>query len=509
MILWLIVFLAGAVLMGLELAGSRVLAPYFGGSIFVWGSLIGTFLAALSAGYYLGGRIADRAPRAWVLGSLLLLASILILLIPPIFPAVCQAIVSRDFGPRLNPLLATLSLFFFPSLLMGTTSPFAVKLAASNLAAVGGVAGTLYALSTVGSIAGTLGTAFYLIPALGTRAILYLLAASLLITASLVFLVHLRGPRIYNILPCLLLLLSATSPCRATSPLLPEGAKILLERDSAYHRIFVYDLGGSRYLRCDNVLHGKMPVGDIYGEGLGYTNYFDLAFLFKQDIRKVLFIGLGSGTGAKRFLRNYPGVRIDVAEIDPVIIQVAKRYFGARESERLKIHAEDGRLFLLRSRQKYDAILLDAYYRDSLPFHLTTQEFFQLVKKHLTEGGVLVNNIIGPLEGSKNKLFRSIFRTEKVVFGQVYVFPVWLEPMLATPPDPRAPMNIMLVALNSRRSFLRQDISQKARELQGKLIPDPLLIERASALYDKKISDAEVRLLTDNYAPVDALIHLW
>ena len=152
MVLWLIVFMAGAILMSLEIVGSRVLAPYFGGSIFVWGSLIGVFLAALSSGYYLGGKVADLLPRAWLLGVFLILGALLIFLIPLSFPFLCQAIATRDFGPRLNPLIATTCLFFLPSLMMGAVSPFAIKLAASSLAELGGVAGTLYAISTIGSV---------------------------------------------------------------------------------------------------------------------------------------------------------------------------------------------------------------------------------------------------------------------------------------------------------------------------------------------------------------------
>ncbi len=510
MILWLIVFMAGAILMSLEIVGSRVLAPYFGGSIFVWGSLIGVFLTALSSGYYLGGKVADLLPRAWLLGVFLLLGALLIFLIPLAFPFLCQAIATRDFGPRFNPLIATTCLFFLPSLMMGAVSPFAIKLAASSLAELGGVAGTLYAISTIGSVVGTLGTAFYLIPALGTRAILYLLAISLCITAILAFAFHLKTLKrplaACLLFPLILVLNSSSSMALASSA---EQVTILLERDSAYHHIWVYDAKGYRFLKCDNVWHGQMPSGDIYGEGLAYTNYFDLGFLFKKDIKKVLFIGLGSGTGPKRFFRNYPEVQIEVAEVDPVIVQIAKQYFGVNESERLKIHVQDGRMFLFRSQQKYDLIVLDAYYRDNIPFFLATKEFFQLAKEHLTPGGVLVNNVIGTLEGSKNKIFRSIYRTESVVFDRVYVFPVWLDPWLAGSANSEQLMNLMLVAVNSAEDFSKEQLIGQAQGLQGKAVKDPYLVKRASAIHLKEIPTSDVPVLTDDYAPVDALIHLW
>lgn len=181
-LLLLIAFLAGAILMALELVGSRLLAPSFGGSIFVWGSLIGVFLAALSLGYYLGGGLVDRRPSASLLAFFLIGAGLFVLLLPRYGASVCDAILIRDFGPRANPLIACMALFFLPGMLMAVTSPFVIRLTARSIKQVGKTAGAVYAISTVGSIVGTLGTAFYLIPAIGTRALLTLLGVSLILT---------------------------------------------------------------------------------------------------------------------------------------------------------------------------------------------------------------------------------------------------------------------------------------------------------------------------------------
>ena len=181
-LLLLIAFLSGAILMALELVGSRLLAPSFGGSIFVWGSLIGVFLAALSLGYYLGGGLVDRRPSASLLAFFLIGASLFVLLLPRYGASVCDAILIRDFGPRANPLVACMALFFLPGMLMAVTSPFVIRLTARSIKHVGKTAGAVYAISTMGSIAGTLGTAFYLIPAIGTRALLTLLGVSLILT---------------------------------------------------------------------------------------------------------------------------------------------------------------------------------------------------------------------------------------------------------------------------------------------------------------------------------------
>lgn len=194
MTLKIIVFGSGAVLMGLQIVGSRILAPYFGSSVYVWGSLIGIFLAALSVGYYLGGRAADRWPRPAVLTSTLSTAGLLIFLLPVLSRPVLAALTDWDLGWRTSPLLASVVLFSLPSILMGVTSPFAIRLAATDLATVGNTAGMMYAISTAGSITGTLLTAFVLVPAMGVRAILYALGTSLIVLGSLLAWRSTRAP---------------------------------------------------------------------------------------------------------------------------------------------------------------------------------------------------------------------------------------------------------------------------------------------------------------------------
>ncbi|MCL6554655.1 MAG: fused MFS/spermidine synthase, partial [Firmicutes bacterium] len=179
MVLRVVVFGSGAILMGLEIVGSRLIAPFFGSSVFVWGGLISIFLGALSLGYYLGGTMADRWPRAGVLAMLLALAGGTVLALNVAARPVLVAFDAWNLGPRLGPLLASVALFAVPSILMGTTSPFAIKLVAHDLATVGTSAGVLYALSTAGSIFGTIATAFFLIPSMGVRAILVLLGGGL------------------------------------------------------------------------------------------------------------------------------------------------------------------------------------------------------------------------------------------------------------------------------------------------------------------------------------------
>src|ERR671910_2287435 len=180
------VFLAGGALLGLEIAASRVLAPYFGNSLYVWGALIGVVLAGLSTGYWVGGAVADRYPTPRLLVAILGASSVLVLAIPYVDDQVLEWIVEWDPGPRLDPLLATICLFGVQSVLLGTVSPIAVRLKARSLEGLGRTAGRLFAISTAGSIAGTFATAFWLIPELGTDQVLAVGALGLVIAAAAV-----------------------------------------------------------------------------------------------------------------------------------------------------------------------------------------------------------------------------------------------------------------------------------------------------------------------------------
>ncbi|MDQ7829600.1 MAG: fused MFS/spermidine synthase [Armatimonadota bacterium] len=493
-VLRVVVFGAGAVLMGLEIVGSRVLAPFFGSSVYVWGSLISIFLAALSAGYYLGGVLADRRPSPGVLALALLSAGGLILLLPVLAPPVLEAFADRDLGPRLSPLLASILLFAPPGVLLGMTSPFAVKLAATDLATVGNVAGVLYAISTAGSIAGTLLTAFFLIPTFGVRTILYTLGGALVLFSALLA-VRVRVPR-----PALTALLVAgllVPPALAA----PAEPRILLERDTAYHHLIVMEQGTVRYLRFNRSIQGGMYLNDPYLSPLAYTDYVHLAWLFHPQIRRVLVVGLGAGSVPKRFWRDYPQVVIDSVEIDPVVVEVAKQYFAVREDARHRIIVSDGRVFLRRTDQRYDLIVMDAYHHDGIPFHLVTREFFELARTRLTPSGVIAANIVGALEGRESKLFRAIYKTYGQVFPGLYPFPVNYLPER----DGETVRTIILIA-TARTGLTRAQLTEGARTLRRRrFITFPLFDRFVANLYDRPIPTSDVPVLTDDYAPVDIL----
>ncbi len=485
------VFVVGAVLLGLEIVGSRVLAPYFGSSIFVWGSLISTFLAGLTIGYYVGGFMADRKPRLLAMAVLILISGIMTALLPYIATPVNRAIVSVDFGPRLNPLLATLSLFFLPSVFMGTISPYAIKLAASSLATIGNTAGSMYAISTAGSIVGALGTAFYLIQVIGVRNILRSLGITLVVLATLLLVVslvaHRRRQRDMVVGGVLIALFLGVSPAVA--------AVTLYEKDSLYHHIIVTEEGGERNLRFDRLRQSALDLKDPDRMVFQYTQYLHLALVFHDHPQRALVIGLGGGSAPRRFHLDYPWLDIDVAELDPEVVNVAKRYFLFKESERLKVEAVDGRIFIHKTPHRYDMVFLDAYYADAIPFHLTTQEFLQELKQKLTPNGIVVANVIGSIRGAQSKLFRSMLKTLQSEFKQTYVFPV------------EGIGNIIVIATQDKEPMGKQEILLRARRLEEQHKVHFPLEQFAHTYVTNGIPTDDVPVLTDDYAPVDGLLH--
>jgi spermidine synthase len=490
-LLQLTVFVVGAALLGLEIIGSRVLAPYFGGSIFVWGSLISTFLAGLTIGYYTGGFLADRKPRLVPMAVLILVAGVLVVILPVVAPPVNRAIAGVDFGARLNPLLATLCLFFLPSVFMGTVSPYAIKLAASSLATIGNTAGLIYAISTAGSILGALLTAFYLIQVIGVRSILYSIGMTLMALAMLLIIIN-RATRgrlgkqavAWGVLAILLGGLPAVA-----------AVNILYEKDSLYHHIIVTEDDNMRTLRFDRLRQSALDLKDPDRMVFQYTRYLHLAMAFHDDPRRALFIGLGGGSAPRRFQRDYPTLLIDVAELDPEVVSVAKRYFLFEENDRMKVQAVDGRIFLQKTPHHYDMIFLDAYYADAIPFHLTTREFLKELKAKLTPTGIVVSNIIGTVRGPDSKLFRSILKTLETEFAQTYVFPV------------EEVSNIIVIATQGKDRLGKQEVMRRSRRLEDEHKVQ-LPIERFAHTYVlERIPRDDVPVLTDDYAPVDGLLH--
>jgi len=540
-----IVFTSGAVLMALEMLGSRILAPYFGNSIFVWGSLISVFMAALSVGYFAGGYYADKRPHLSTMALVLAAAGFFTVILPWLAPPINNLITEIDLGPRFGPLTAAFCLFFVPSLFMGMVSPLAIRLAVTKLETVGNTAGNLYAVSTLGSIFGTLVTSFFLIAVMGVRRILFLLGIILFALAAAAIWMALtqdppagegggresaasrsrqaeqpakkkkkKGGRIVRsstagVVLCLALagLLSAWAgggtAWAISAPSDLYATKTLYDKDSLYHHILVVDQGGVRYLKFDASWQSGMDLRRPDALVFEYTHYFHLGPLLVPSAQRALFIGLGGGSVPKNFRINYPQLKMEAAEIDPEVIRVAKTYFYVEEDEYLQCIDRDGRMFLRKSDTLYDLIFLDAYQADSIPFHLSTKEFLEEVAAHLQPDGVVISNIIGAVAGPKSRLFRSMYKTYLSVFPQVHVFPV----KVAGYEGDTLPRNIIVVASKKAAAPDFAALRMIAAERQEELPVPSDLVGIIDNRYTKEIPVGDVPLLTDDYAPVDILMH--
>lgn len=528
-----VVFVSGAVQMALEIVGSRILAPYFGNSIFVWGSLISVFLASLSVGYFVGGTYADRRPTLGTLAVILAIPGAMITLLPWFTEPINSVLADADIGPRLGPLLASLLLFFAPSVFLGMVSPFAIKLKVKQLETVGNTAGSLYAISTLGSIVGTLGTSFFLITWLGVRLIVHVLGLILLLLAGVVAGTarasastispregkrstgkpqstrkskdkqsRTKAARRFLVLLAVSLVLQTTG----TSAAFPDlyASRKVYEKDSLYHNIKVVDEGGVRYLRFDASWQSAMDLRDPDRLVFDYTEYFHLGPLFCLDARTALFVGLGGGSVPKNFRRNYPHLVMDVAEIDPEVIRVAERFFDLKEDAQLRLSARDGRAYLRKNKNRYDLVFLDAYFADAIPFHLTTREYLEELVRHMEPGGVVVSNVIGAISGPKSRLFRSMLKTYQQVLHQVFVFPVgWNGASRAK----EVVRNIIVVGMVGKDAPDMKALTLRAREQAAALTVPCDLPALLANRFAEPINTGDVPVLTDDYAPVDSLMH--
>ncbi|MDP9472095.1 MAG: fused MFS/spermidine synthase [Chloroflexota bacterium] len=426
----LIVFLGGLTSIGLELTTSRLLAPYFGGSTFIWANLIGLTLAHLSLGYYLGGRLADRRPSPELLFTITAVAAFAVGLIPlmsrPLLSFSLSAFDDLSVGAFYGSLLGVLLLTGIPTTLLGFVTPFAIRLRLRAVADAGQTAGGIYALSTLGSIAGSFLPVIVLIPLFGTARTFLTLGLALLIPSALA-LVTLKA-RLLAIL-CIVLGIvqigiATTGSASAIRP--ADRGRLVYESESEYNYIQVLEEDGA-YLLALNEGHA---IHSIYDPNQlltrGPWDYFMAGSLFNpaastETTKSALLIGLAGGTVARQLTAAYGPIPIDGVEIDPEIVRVGRKYFGMDEPN-LNVIVEDGRYFLRTTEQRYDLIGVDAYRQPYIPFQLTSREFFQEVSDRLTPAGVAVINV--GRTSTDYRLVDAIASTMTSVYPHVYVIDV-------------------------------------------------------------------------------------
>ena len=487
------VFVSGAVVMALELVGSRILAPVFGDSIFVWGALIGVVMAALSLGYYVGGRMADRRPSYGVFSMILISAGVLIMLIPLSSPFILEVVYLSGVGDRYGPILASLLLLAAPTILLGMISPYSVRMSAESIFNLGGISGSLYSISTAGSIFGTFFTVFVLIPSFGVRQIVFSLGVVLIAVAVVGMTLVEKG-----IIFTLMLVLLMPSLFAGGGPFLGISGNAVIRKDTPYSTLTVIDseAKGTRTMYLNNMPHSAMYLNGSNRAVFRYTDYFNVAFLFNPEAERVLFIGGGGFSGPKQFLEHYPNATVDVVEIDPDVVAVAQDYFGVTDDPRMRTFTMDGRSFL-RDAGTYDVVVLDAYSKTYVPFHLMTLEFFESLDEHLAPDGVVVSNLISSLIGDTSDLLKAEVNTIAGVFPQVYLFPTRSGQLSLL-------QNIILVATKSPTRFDEADLMEAAEAHPVEGVP---LQRYADTLFSLELASDSELVLTDDYAPAEDLLN--
>ena len=487
------VFAAGAATMSLEMCASRLLAPYFGNSLPVWGLLIGLLLAYLAVGYAIGGRLADRHPQASLSYRLTAWAGFVIGLIPylaqPILRYSVAAFAHYRAGAVLGSLLSVLALFAAPAILLGCVFPFAVRLSVKDAASTGNVTGAIYALSTVGSLVGTLVTVFLLIPSFGTRHTIAAISLVLLgVAVAGLLQTDRRRALPYVLLPLVILVLQ----------LLSQGAikptvGMIFETDSVHNYIQVIQSGEDVLLKLNegegiqSAYHpNKVLTGYVY-------DYFLLVPFFRDrqpqspPVDSMCLIGLAGGTTASQYSKVFGGHPIDGIEIDLAIADVGRRFFGL-DLPNLRIVIQDGRYYLAHSNKLYDVIIVDAYRPPYIPFQLTTVEFFRLVRDHLTPDGIVAINVART--ETDYTLVDAIASTLKAVYPDVYIM------------DTLSDLNSIVVALREPDEL--SAITARLSNLRDPVLQGVAL--RATGRVREFVTPTG-KVLTDDLAPVERIVH--
>ncbi len=294
---------------------------------------------------------------------------------------------------------------------------------------------------------------------------------------------------------CLLLCLLAAASRAA-------GAVVVFEATSPYHHIRVIDETGIRTLSFDGSMETRMSLLDPLKGHFEYTEYFHMPWLWHGQMTNVLMIGLGAASTPRAYQYYYTNVMVEVVEIDPLVVQVAKEFFHLKESPTLQVRLADGRVFLRRSQTKYGAILMDAYvknrYGSFIPYHLATKEFFALANDHLTDDGALAYNVIGTRHGFRADILGAVYETMKTIFPQVYFFPA------------ADSQNVVLIGTKSRQTATLASLQLRATDLiqQGRI---KMPTFRARLLWfraDPPSAFSRSPVLTDDFAPTDGVLSI-
>ena len=405
------VFISGGALMAIEIVGTRVIAPVFGVNLFIWSALLTVTLGALAGGYYLGGRAADRHPKLELMGAAIALAGALLALERVYADAVLGA--TEGMGPRAGALVAAVVLFAPALVALGATSPIAARLVIGDVTRAGRRTGLVYAVSTAGSLIATLAVGFWLVPALETKTILLGVAVLLAATGALLMGRRRAGAALGALLVPMLAPLAA--PSRTASP----DLRILGRAQSLYGLVEAIedDRRHVRLLRVDHSVIGAVSTSDG-SAAFSFLHLLEAARFARPEAKSLLQIGLGVGSLPTALERH--GMRADVVELDPRVVEFARRFFEFAPHG--DVFTEDARTYLTRTTRHYDLVVHDTFTGGTTPEHLLSREVIVRIAALLTPHGLLVLNFAGYRAGPHAEASFAVARTLHSVFPFVRAY---------------------------------------------------------------------------------------
>ncbi|MCD6309923.1 MAG: fused MFS/spermidine synthase [Candidatus Eremiobacteraeota bacterium] len=489
-----LIFICGMAVMIVEVLGTRLVAPFYGASLYVWAALILVTLVGLALGYWFGGMFADRSPRLPVLLGIIAFAGFFILLLPFIHKGIL--LFFGAWGLELGSLFSALVLFIPPMLLLGMVSPFCVKLLSSGEEHLGLTVGSIYGLSTVGGVIGVLLSTFVLIPLVGVRKVFVVVSIFLLLLSLVGWIITRRSA---GIVTALILLVAGGFAFSYHAPVPASDRITLVDKvDSPYGELKILDMGRNRCLMMDGVMQTasfkdrKVKPGD----GLKHRYNMELLPYFNPRGRTALLVGLGGGLLVD-LLSPY-GFEFEMVEIDPRVVELARRYFDFDRD----CAVGDGRYYLKTRNRKYDFVLLDALQGESLSSYLFTVEMFELARSKLKPGGILAINSLG-IPG-KSKISDVIANTLSEVFPHV----IYYRSLEADKPQ-------LVTFFASMEPLSLDDAEKYAKEKHVDFAPFETFGELLAMVKTRRVPfapDSSV-IITDDYNPLEGewakLSFLW
>lgn len=468
-----------------ELTAARIIAPYLGDTIYTWTSIIGVILAALAFGYYKGGAWADKRQQPRDIIVSLLAAAVLIAIVSVSKDWVLVRLAEQTMPLQISALFASLFLFALPTFALGVIPPYVARLSIDSVATSGRHLSRVDAAGTIGSLTGTFLTGYVLFGMIGSRYLLALLSVMLVVSTILIRDKYLRSFRV--VLLVLLILVGFAAPR-------PSLSGFVDEIDTAYSRIIVRDVSdGIRQMRIYQTDNSGLQSG-VYTDGdkaqpFAYIRGFSYLSELKPDANRYLIIGGGAFTFPEYLATQNPNARIDTVEIDEKLPAISQRYFGFDQPANLRIIHDDGRAYLNSNQVKYDMIFLDAFSSLVPPFQLLTTEAADRTAQSLNNNGVMVTNVISSIEGPDSNMAKHVVSTLRTSFSHVIIYPASVNDNIAT-------QNLLVVASKQPLNEARlQQIARGSGEFATML---------AGAA---TIKPNEKTILTDDFAPVEQLVH--